>query len=1167
MADRFESFMSLLGDDVSVRWLITLLHFLWQGAVVGGVVAIAGRFLRGASARLRYSLYSAALLSLPVSVAVTFCVVEVPASLQSGSQLESHADIPATSSALPSQGTAITAAAQMETAEATDAPVLSERVVTGAATMKAIADDNSGSLSHSSLAMLSRAAPWVAVAHFVGVACFLLRLSTAFWGGHRLRTSTARVTDAKLLKLIADQADRVRLNCVPVLAYCERVAVPTVVGVLRPMVLLPMSLMTGLTPDDFAAIIRHELAHIRRYDLWMNLLQRVIESLLFFHPVVWFISRRLSAEREVCCDELVVSSGYEPMHYAGALLRMAELCAISRQPGAPALAATGDKTPLLERRIERLMNWGKTHRLKLTRAGMAALLMALASPIIVPGIAHTWAQAEATEDAPPAAPATQMKPKHESAQALFKNWQDSARTDNKQADVRTMREPAFLLPDHGNALAVGFANDSTELVSASATIRRWDVDANKLKSEIKLTGDKPGRSFDSSTLRLSVDCRRVIALTDEYVGIWDTATGKLLKTLSFPKERQNNQDKGRIACTPDLSVVACGSWTCFERQVADGHAIIWDVASGKVLQTVTHPYAWHFRSIVLSPDGRWLATCGEGDVYTRIWDTSTGKLLRALRNDNHAWGLQFSPSGKRLAIGDTLGVRLVDARSGKLLHRIEAPYRYGWPRFVFSKDGRLLARMGTRAETETDRIVRIWSTQTGKKLLELHTEARDGSFSDDGRRFAVGFSDRKTGLAVWQLSGSAVDAEPADEPVPASSNLMVPEVGHYYGRKAAALIDILKPAWGDERLGIQYGVALNSPQRQFRVGQRVPLAVFFRNAGDKPLKVDARPDFFWGNIPKVVNAKGVAVEIEKVALLGTFPHYRSKLQPGEALGPLHFSVGLGENPRPGKQNWHPYCRTPVAGKCRLTHSLSVKVGGPDASRDATSDDWKGGELTSGMIEFEIVDRGKSDDTKKSEDTGETKAKRDRFSLHVEKLSKEQVEQLAWGKESHGLRAALLFEPQKKIVAMGDVLKQSYVVRNAAETPLELTATPWLSTDLTRLEAVDQDGKAIAVERISYSGAMPLDTCTLRPGEAVKIPLRDMSMGAGEFDDPWPDILKATPGQTCRLRGQLSIERVALADGDDADESRSFWLGTGVVEFRVTDQDDRAADFSKRRRTN
>jgi len=534
---------------------------------------------------------------------------------------------------------------------------------------------------------------------------------------------------------------------------------------------------------------------------------------------------------------------------------------------------------------------------------------------------------------------------------------DSARTDNKQAGVGMMREPAFLLPDDWIVMSVGFDNDSTELVTASAyrfaAIRRWDVAGKKLKSEIKLTSDKPGRYFDKSSLRLSEDRRRVIALTDEYVGIWDTATGKLLKTLSFP----NDEARGHLACTPDLSVIACGkSEGASAPLVPEAHAIIWDVASGKVLQTVTHPGVFECHSIALSPDGKWLATGGEEEAHIRIWETSTGKLLREIPNDkdgrNLIWNLQFSPSGKQLAIGGGLGVKLWDVESGELLHRIEAPYSYSYEdsRFVFSKDGRLLARTGASTETERDpwnRRVPIWSTQTGKMLFELRTDSRCGSFSDDGQRFVVGFPDPKMGLAVWQLSGSAVDAQQADEPVPESSNLTVPEIGHYYGKKAAALIDLLKPAWGDERLGIQYGVALNSPQRQFRIGQRVPLAVFFRNVSGKQLSFGVSPDFFWGNIPKVVNAKGVAVEIEKVALLGRFPRYGSRLEPGEALGPLHLSVGLGENSPPGKQNWHPYYKTPVAGKYTLTHSLSVEVGGSEAGKD----------VTSGTIEFEIVDDG------------------------------------------------------------------------------------------------------------------------------------------------------------------------------------------------------------------
>ncbi len=394
MADQFESLLLLSGSDLTVRWLITLLHFLWQGAIVFAVVAITETLLRRASAQIRYVLYSGAMLSLPVCVAVTFCVVELPTDLQLASNLENSVDIPINLSDIPSKTTETNGTVHIETAEVTDSSLHIDQNDVDATAMKTVADENPESFSISSLAMLSRAAPWITVAYIAGVLFFLFRLLTALWGGHHLRIQTTPVTDTKLLKLISDQAIRMKLKSIPLVALCEQVAVPTVLGVLRPMVLLPVPLMTGLSSDDFTAIIRHEFAHIRRYDLWMNLLQRIVESLLFFHPVVWFISRRLTAEREVCCDDLVVSSGYEPMLYAGALLRMAELCASSRKPNSLALAASGEKKSLLENRIERLMNWGSTPQLQLTRAGMAGLLMTLVFLIAVPGIAHNWTQSE-----------------------------------------------------------------------------------------------------------------------------------------------------------------------------------------------------------------------------------------------------------------------------------------------------------------------------------------------------------------------------------------------------------------------------------------------------------------------------------------------------------------------------------------------------------------------------------------------------------------------------------------------------------------------------------------------------------------------------------------------------------------------------------------------------
>ena len=94
---------------------------------------------------------------------------------------------------------------------------------------------------------------------------------------------------------------------------------PTVIGWLKPVVLLPASALAGLTPRQLEAILAHELAHIRRHDYLVNLLQTLVETLLFYHPAVWWLSRRIRVERENCCDDLAVSLCGDPVAYAAAL--------------------------------------------------------------------------------------------------------------------------------------------------------------------------------------------------------------------------------------------------------------------------------------------------------------------------------------------------------------------------------------------------------------------------------------------------------------------------------------------------------------------------------------------------------------------------------------------------------------------------------------------------------------------------------------------------------------------------------------------------------------------------------------------------------------------------------------------------------------------------------
>ncbi len=198
-----------------------------------------------------------------------------------------------------------------------------------------------------------------------------------------------------MLAIIACQARRLGMRTAPAIAWCQRVSVPVVVGLARPLVLLPASLASGLSLDQLEALLTHELAHIRRYDLLVNLLQRLAEALLFFHPAVWYVSRQMSIERENCCDDLVVATGCGRLQYADALVRMAELCAALRLPRpvpqAALLAASGDGPSQLKRRVLHLLDMDAGPKLRLTRSTvlLTALLPAsiLLAPALVPGSA------------------------------------------------------------------------------------------------------------------------------------------------------------------------------------------------------------------------------------------------------------------------------------------------------------------------------------------------------------------------------------------------------------------------------------------------------------------------------------------------------------------------------------------------------------------------------------------------------------------------------------------------------------------------------------------------------------------------------------------------------------------------------------------------------------
>ena len=147
---------------------------------------------------------------------------------------------------------------------------------------------------------------------------------------------------------------RLRISGAVVVAVSRHVTTAFACGLWRPMVLLPASWLVDMSPSMLQAVIAHELAHIRRYDLWVNLFQRVTETLWFYHPAVWWISMSIRRERETCCDELAVSILPSRVQYAETL----EFLAVRRLAGTAPLwlsAGIGGRRMVLLKRIQHVL--------------------------------------------------------------------------------------------------------------------------------------------------------------------------------------------------------------------------------------------------------------------------------------------------------------------------------------------------------------------------------------------------------------------------------------------------------------------------------------------------------------------------------------------------------------------------------------------------------------------------------------------------------------------------------------------------------------------------------------------------------------------------------------------------------------------------------------------
>src|SRR4051794_18498918 len=245
-----------------------LLHFMWQGTALAALAAVAMSVTRRASARYIVAVGVLALmLAAPVATFMMYWKADV----------------------VPDWNAAV--------------PTLVLRV-----SAKVVPPPASGSRD----AMLSQELgpdlfPLVVEMWLAGVALFSLRSAGGVFVLARMRHRQSTPVASDLQEICMALQRRLGLNLVIRYAQCQWLHAPAVIGWFRPIVFLPLTALTGLSEAQLQAVIVHELAHIRRLDSLVNAFQVMVETLLFYHPAVWWLNKRIRVERENCCDDVAIA--------------------------------------------------------------------------------------------------------------------------------------------------------------------------------------------------------------------------------------------------------------------------------------------------------------------------------------------------------------------------------------------------------------------------------------------------------------------------------------------------------------------------------------------------------------------------------------------------------------------------------------------------------------------------------------------------------------------------------------------------------------------------------------------------------------------------------------------------------------------------------------------
>jgi beta-lactamase regulating signal transducer with metallopeptidase domain len=305
-----------LGAIRDLGW--TLIHFLWQGLVLAALLYAILPMCRSAKARHNWALATLGIMALmPV---LTFMIVH-------------------------GQGGTASSAAVTETVFRGDQTAIGR------------------------LVPMSVPASWIdALVAFwlAGITVLSVRALGGWYLAEGLRRRDTIALPADLLARCRALKQRLKVTWPVQFLLSRRVTVPAVIGWLRPVVLIPISAVSGLAPQQLDALILHELAHIQRADAFINVAIIAVETILFYHPAVWWVSAHIRTEREHCCDDLAVSGCGDAVTYIEALTSLE----VGRGVPAPALSASGGR---LKDRVARLLGVPSNTR-HFSQSAMAGLI-------------------------------------------------------------------------------------------------------------------------------------------------------------------------------------------------------------------------------------------------------------------------------------------------------------------------------------------------------------------------------------------------------------------------------------------------------------------------------------------------------------------------------------------------------------------------------------------------------------------------------------------------------------------------------------------------------------------------------------------------------------------------------------------------------------------------